>query len=68
MIDLDDARKKVAEYIHHYNQSRLHSGIGFITPSDMINGKAERIFKERDQKLQQARQKRRVNNKLKKAA
>ena len=68
MIDLDDARKKVAEYIHHYNQCRLHSGIGFITPSNMINGKAERIFKERNQKLEQARLRRCVNNKLKKAA
>lgn len=68
LITLDDARVKVAQYIHQYNHCRLHSGIGFIAPVDMLNGRAESIFKERDQKLERARRRRRENNKLKKAA
>ena len=60
-IDLEDARAKVAEYIRKYNHQRLHSGIGFVTPFDMLTGRAEQIFKERDDKLQNARQRRKEN-------
>lgn len=60
-IDLEDARAKVAEYILKYNHLRLHSGIGFVTPFDMLTGRAEKIFKERDEKLQKARQRRKEN-------
>ena len=48
----------IAEYVHQYNYSRLHSGIGYITPYDMLIGRAEEIFKERDRKLEVARQRR----------
>mgnify|MGYP006295122477 CR=1 FL=1 len=60
-IDLEDARAKVAEYIQKYNYERLHSGIGFVTPFDMLTGRAEKIFKERDEKLAKARQRRKEN-------
>lgn len=60
-INLDEAREKIAEYIYEYNYSRLHSGIGFVAPYDMLTGKAEEIFKERDEKLENARQRRKEN-------
>jgi transposase InsO family protein len=59
-LSLDEARRLVAEYIEHYNTIRLHSAIGYIAPADKLNGKAEEIFKERDQKLEAAREQRRI--------
>jgi len=59
-LSLDEARRLVAEYIEHYNSVRLHSAIGYIAPADKLNGKAEEIFKERDQKLEAAREQRRI--------
>jgi hypothetical protein len=59
LLDLADARKVVGEYVHDYNHVRLHSGIQYITPFDMLCGKAAEIFKERDRKLEQARKRRR---------
>jgi putative transposase len=58
LLDLEDARKSVAEYVHEYNHVRLHSGIGYITPYDKLCGREEIIFKERDLKLERARQRR----------
>lgn len=59
-LSLDDARRLVAEYIEHYNSVRLHSAIGYIAPADKLNGRAGEIFKERDQKLEAAREQRRI--------
>jgi transposase InsO family protein len=64
-LDLDDARNMVADYVHEYNHKRLHSGIKFIAPYDMLCGRAESIFKERDLKLERARQRRKQNAQLK---
>jgi len=59
-LSLDDARRLVAEYIAHYNNVRLHSAIGFIAPADKLTGRDQVIFKERDQKLEAAREQRRI--------
>jgi putative transposase len=58
-LSLDDARRIVEEYIQHYNTVRLHSAIGYVTPADKLNGRDEEIFKERDRKLEEARELRR---------
>jgi len=57
---LDEARKVVAEFVEHYNNVRLHSAIGFITPADMLQGHQETIWADRDQKLEAAREARRL--------
>ena len=59
-LSLDDARRLVAEYVKHYNTVRLHSAIGFVAPADKLTGKDLVIFKERDQKLEAAREQRRI--------
>ena len=59
-LSLDEARRLVAEYVEHYNTVRLHSAIGYIAPADKLNGRDKDIFKERDQKLEAAREQRRI--------
>lgn len=58
-LSLDDARRIVEEYIQHYNTVRLHSAIGYVTPVDKLNSRDQEIFKERDRKLEEARELRR---------
>ena len=48
----------VARYVEHYNQVRLHSAIGYIAPADKLAGRETEIFKERDRKLTEARERR----------
>ena len=37
----EDARRLVGEFIEHYTTVRLHSAIGFVTPKDMHEGRAQ---------------------------
>jgi transposase InsO family protein len=55
---LEEARSRVTAFVEHYNQVRLHSAIGYITPADKLNGLEDVIFAERDRKLEEARQRR----------
>jgi transposase InsO family protein len=57
---LEEARRLVAAFVAYYNYRRLHSAIGFITPADMLAGRAEAIWAARDQKLEAARARRRA--------
>lgn len=57
-VSVDDARRVVAEYVAHYNEVRLHSAIGYITPEDKLLGRAEAIFAGRREKLAAAAAKR----------
>jgi len=59
-LSLDDAIRLVAEYVEHYNTARLHSAIGYIAPVDKLNGRENDIFKERDRKLEDARNQRKI--------
>lgn len=58
-LSLADAKRVVGDYVTHYNTLRLHSAIGYLTPQDKLEGRAERIFAEREQKLEAAREVRR---------
>ena len=57
---LDEARRRVADYVEHYNHVRLHSALRYITPADRLNDLGPVIFAERDRKLEQARERRRL--------
>ncbi len=57
-LDLADARNVVAAYVRHYNQCRLHSAIGYITPQNKLAGREQIIFAERNKKLEDARKRR----------
>jgi len=54
-----EAMSQISSYIVHYNEVRLHSAIGYITPADRLCGLAEEIAAERDRKLEEARARRR---------
>jgi len=56
---LDEARKLVGKFVDHYNNVRLHSAIGYITPADQAAGRGPEIWKARDEKLHAARERRR---------
>ena len=55
---LDEAVRLVASYVDTYNQARLHSALGYITPAHKLNGLDAVIFAERDRKLEEARRRR----------
>lgn len=57
---LEEARKVVTKFVEHYNCVRLHSAVGYITPIDKMNGLETLIGQERDRKLEEARERRRV--------
>lgn len=58
-LNLQDARRLLERFVHHYNTVRLHSAIGYITPADKLAGREKDIFQKRDRKLGEARENRR---------
>jgi len=57
-LSLEDARRLVKGYVEHYNDIRLNSAIGCITPKDMLAGRQAEIHAARDRKLEEARHQR----------
>jgi len=57
-LNLEDAKRVTAEFVHTYNEQRLHSAIGYVTPRDMLEGRQKAIHEERDRKLEAARERR----------
>jgi putative transposase len=56
--DVEEARRRIAAFVDGYNQVRLHSALGYITPADTLNGLEKVIHDERDRKLEEARARR----------
>ena len=44
--------------MEHYNNVRLNSATGYITPKDVLAGRQQEIHAERDRKFEAARQQR----------
>jgi putative transposase len=57
-LSLEDARRIVVDFVTHYNETRLHSAIGYVTPKDRLEGNDAAIHAERDRKLAEARERR----------
>jgi len=62
-LTLEDAKRAVGDYVAYYNEVRLHSAIGFVTPQTKLEGRERHIFDERDRKLEAAREQRRLRRK-----
>jgi hypothetical protein len=54
----------VQGYVEHYDNIRLNSAIGYITPKDMLAGRQQEIHAARDRKLAAARQQRHLRRQL----
>jgi transposase InsO family protein len=63
-LSLQEARELVERYVQHYNEKRLHSAIGYVTPMVKLEGRENKIFQQRDKKLEEAREKRSGKNKI----
>ena len=59
-LSLEEAQRIVTDFVAYYNHERLHSAIGYITPKDKLEGRAEMIQGARDAKLAAARQGRKI--------
>lgn len=57
---VEEAKRRVNDFVEYYNNSRLNSAIGYITPADKLAGLASVIAQERDRKLEEARRRREV--------
>lgn len=59
-LTLEDAKRITGDFIDYYNTQRLHSAIGYITPTDRLAGRQDEIHAARDKKLEAARECRRI--------
>jgi len=66
-LNLDDATRIVGYYVKEYCQVRLHSGIGYVTPRDRLEGRDQFIWAERRRKLAGARLARRAAHDMEEA-
>ena len=57
-IDLEDARRITEKYIKDYNEVRLHSAIGYVTPICRLEGRDDAIQSDRKRKIEEAQAKR----------
>ena len=57
-LDLEEAKRIAGRYITDYNEVRLHSAIGYITPKDRLEQRHEEIFSRRRIKMAEARKNR----------
>jgi putative transposase len=62
-LSIEEARALVGRFVQHYNHSRLHSAIGYVTPADRLAGRHGAIQAARDQKLATARERRATRRK-----
>ena len=57
-INIEDARKQIAEYVEFYNTKRLHSSLCYLTPEDFMLGRMKEKLDIRESKLTEARKNR----------
>jgi transposase InsO family protein len=58
--DAEEVRRALDKFVTYYNEVRLHSALGYISPADKLAGRAQEIHDARDAKLEAARERRRL--------
>jgi len=58
LINLDDARKQIADFIDFYNTKRLHSSLYYLTPEDFLMDRVEDKLRIREIKFNEAKENR----------
>ncbi len=61
---IEEARRSVSGFVDKYNNKRLHSGIGYITPRDMLAGRQTEIHKAREERVKKAREARKLSRQM----
>ena len=51
LSDLESAKNRISYYVTYYNETRLHSAIGYVAPLDKLLGREKDIFEQRKIKL-----------------
>ncbi|MBI2794210.1 MAG: transposase [Ignavibacteria bacterium] len=64
IIDFDDLVDHVSDVITFYNTLRYHSALRYVTPQDVLEGRADMIHTARSLKLDDARERRKLVNSL----
>ena len=64
MVSHEQLIEEFGDWVDFYNNERLHSAIGYIAPMDALNGKRDKILKEREEKIKQGKLDRARKNKL----
>jgi transposase InsO family protein len=60
--NLAGARGIIGEWVRHYNEERLHAGLGYLTPAEYYRGNPEARIAERQRKLAEAQvERQRIN-------
>jgi len=62
LLDYEDAKRQVAEYVEYYNCERLHSALHYLPPEDYLLGRIDERIAERKNKLFEAQQRRSEKN------
>jgi len=55
LVNLEDARKQVSQFVEFYNTKRLHSSLFYLTPEDFLLDRINEKIKIRNDKLQNAK-------------
>ena len=50
-LSLEEAKRVVKQFVSAYSDCRLHSSIGYITPSDLLSGKQKASTKSETESL-----------------
>ena len=58
LINLDDARKQIADFIDFYNTKRLHSSLYYLTPEDFLMDRVEDKLRIREIKFNETKENR----------
>lgn len=51
LVNLDDAKFQISEYVNFYNSQRLHSSLFYLTPEDFMMNRVDDKLKVRQNKL-----------------
>lgn len=57
-LTLEDARRITGNFVICYNEKRLHSSIGYVTPKTKLDGREDEVFEIRKQRLREAGERR----------